>query len=228
MSSSLSHLIGQPLTWVRAGRGFDLTASDGAVIASYPVKSGGGWFAQRYNTSEARISDGTGKLFLNREGEDIVISGDEQGPLLARYRKSHWLEFPDRRVFFWEQPGFFRDNIWKDPSRWGAMVWRDPSVKQFEIVPPEQIEELRAHWRTLANGREHIPGTLGQEPPAAYVRVSDGSIKYRVAIFPPAAELRDPELSMLLVLGFYNLRQRNREHSAELARLAGDARGIAH
>jgi hypothetical protein len=186
--TSMSDFAGQPLTWVKRLKGWDLMASENSVIATFPVETSGrfavGMKGKRYKKAKAIIPDGTGALFLNEEGQDIAIYTVEQGPRLATYSEP-WLEFPDGRKFNWSRAGFF-DSLGhlnyalKHRSYYGAGAWQD--------------------------AKGDIP----------YVVIRDAWSKHRVDIYQAAAELRDPELSLLLVLGLYNIFIENRQGMYEM------------
>lgn len=170
MTSSLSYLVGQPLTWVPAAAfkaRYDLIAPDNTTLATLDMSS---W------TSKAHALVPEGTLFLHKEGWSglkVAISAVEQGPLLATYQRkwtgtSGQLLFPDGREFRWGKVNF-----------WGTQkAWTDPT------------------------------GTT------AYVQFSVGgfSRKSSVVIYPQAAEI--PELSLLLVLGLYNILIERRDAAA--------------
>lgn len=185
--TSMSNFVGEPLIWVRRRRPWDLIASDNSAdnsaIASFPVETSGsslgiGLAGKRWKKAKAIIPDGTGTLYLNEDGQNIVIYSAEQGPRLATYRDP-WLVFPDERRFNWSRAGYL-DSLrhlryaLKHPEYYGAGVWTD--------------------------AENH-----------AYVVILDGARNHRAEIWPAAAELRDPEVSLLLVLGLYNIFIENRQ-----------------
>ena len=170
MTSSLSYLVGQPLTWVPTAAfkaRYDLIAPDNTTLATLDMSS---W------TSKANALVPEGTLFLHKEGWSglkVAISAVEQGPLLATYQRkwtgtSGQLLFPDGREFRWG-----KDNFWGTQK-----AWTDPT------------------------------GTT------TYVQFSVGgfSRKSSVVIYPQAAEI--PELSLLLVLGLYNILIERRDAAA--------------
>jgi hypothetical protein len=180
MTSSLSDLVGQPLTWVLAKRGFTLIAPDNSAIAT--LESSG----PHLKKAKALVPSGTlfpdGTIFLRQEEDRegirpvvfVVISAVEQGPPLASYKRDWpWhtgkLSFPDERGCRW-------DNVTLGGRK---KVWRD--------TPPG---------------------------PTTYVQFSGGFGKYHVEINPLAAEI--PELSLLLVLGLYNILVENLDSVKEL------------
>lgn len=185
--TSMSDFAGQPLTWVRRRKVWDLIASENSVIATFPVETSGGFglgvAGKRFKKAKAIVPDGTGTLFLNEEGRDVAVYTVEQGPRLATYREP-WLEFPDGRKFSWCRAGFF-DSLkhlsyaLKHLSYYGAGAWAD--------------------------AKGDIP----------YVVIRDGMSNHRVDIYQATAELRDPELSLLLVLGLYNIFVENRQNMFE-------------
>lgn len=170
MTSSLSYLVGQTLTWVPTAAlkaRYDLITSDNTTLATLDMSS---WTSK----ANARVPEGT--LFLHKEGWSglkVAIYSVEQGPLLATYQRkwtgtSGQLLFPDGREFRWGKVNF-----------WGTQkAWTNPAGK------------------------------------TAYVQLSVGgfSRKSSVIIRPQAAEI--PELSLLLVLGLYNILIERRDAAA--------------
>lgn len=161
MTTSLSYLVGQTLTWVPTTAfkaRYELIAPDHTTLATLDMSN---W------TSKATALVPEGTLFMHREdwsGLKVAIHSVEQGPLIATYQRkwtgtSGQLAFPDGREFKWGNVNF-----------WGTQkAWTDPT------------------------------GTT------TYVQFSSGgfSRKSSVEIYPQAAEI--PELSLLLVLGLYNI-----------------------
>lgn len=175
--ASMSDFAGQSLTWVRHHKYWDLTASDNSFIARFPVELKGayGYAGKRSKKATAIVPDGTGKLFLNEEGQQydrhLAIYADEEGPCLATYRyDSGWLAFSDGRRLQWNRRNF-----------WGAL------------------------WHLWHFGEMHYWSGGWVEPGlGAYVEILEGRSK-RVIISPRADEIGDPELSILVVLGLYNM-----------------------
>jgi hypothetical protein len=162
MTSSLSYLVGETLTWVPTTAfkaRYDLIAPDNTTIATLDMSS---W------TSKANALVPEGTLFMRKEGWSglkIAIYSGEQGPLIATYQRkwttgaSGQLVFPDGRQFRWSKVNF-----------WGTQkAWTDPTND------------------------------------TTYAQFSAGSFSRRstVVIYPQAAELS--EISLLLVLGLYNI-----------------------
>lgn len=169
MTSSLSYLVGQTLTWVPIAAlkaRYDLIAPDNTPLATLDMSS---W------TSKANALVPEGTLFMHKEGWSglkVAISSVEQGPLIATYQRkwtgtSGQLLFPDGREFRGKVNFCGTQKAWTDPT-----------------------------------------GTT------AYVQLSVGgfSRKSSVIIYPQAAEI--PELSLLLVLGLYNILIERRDAAA--------------
>jgi hypothetical protein len=170
MTSSLSSLVGQTLTWVPTAAlkaRYDLITPENTTLATLDMSS---W------TSKANALVPEGTIFMHKEswsGLKVAIYSVEQGPLLATYQRkwtgtSGQLVFPDGREFRWGKITF-----------WGTQkAWTDPTGK------------------------------------TAYVQFSAGGFlrKSTVVIHPQAAEI--PELSLLLVLGLYNMLIERRDAAA--------------
>jgi hypothetical protein len=161
MTSSLSVLVGQSLTWTPTAtfkERYDLIAPDKTTLATLDMNS---WTSK----ANARVPEGT--LFIHKEGWSglkVAVYAVEQGPLIATYQ-CKWtgtrgqLSFPDGREFTWSKINF-----------WGTQkAWTDAASN------------------------------------TPYVQLSTGSFsrKSTAVIHPQAAEI--PELSLLLVLGLYNI-----------------------
>ena len=170
MASSLSYLIGQPLTWIPTATfkaRYNLIAPDNTTLATLDMSN---W------TSKAHASVPEGTLFIQKEswtGRKVAIALGEQGPQIATYQrtwtgKNGQLVFPDGRAFHWGKVNF-----------WGTQkAWTDPTSN------------------------------------LTYVQFSAGSFsrKSNVDIRPQATEI--PELSLLLVLGLYNILIERRDSAA--------------
>ena len=155
MTSSLSDLVGQPLTWFQIGSlktCYKLYAPDKSVIATYPTERSGGWFGERWKEAKALVPDGTGTLFLYREDKGVVaISAVEQGPRLATF-DGRALEFPDGRGWLiWDhiKRGWLEHDqrVWRDRTetttyvRFSQEGWT--RTVHVEIYPPAaEIPEL--------------------------------------------------------------------------------------
>jgi hypothetical protein len=194
--TSMSDFAGQSLTWVSRGAVWQLITPDNSVIATFPLETSGshvGIAGIRYKKAKALIPDGTGALFLNGDGPhatplNVAIYSVEQGPRLATYIKP-WLMFADGRTFLWDRVllisallNLRRDGL-KALKRGGAGDW------------------------TLV---KKIAGT-NDTTRITYVGIRDGMYHHHVDISPRAAEVGDPELSLLLVLGLYNIDVENTE-----------------
>lgn len=170
MTSSLSYLVGQALTWVPTATfkaRYELIAPDSTTLATLDMSN---WSSK----ANAIVPEGT--LFMHKEGWSglkITIYTVEQGPLIATYQRK-WngtrgqLLFSDGREFIWSKANF-----------WGTQkAWTDPT------------------------------GNI------AYVQFSAGgfSRKSTVVINTQATEV--PELSLLLVLGLYNILIERRDAAA--------------
>ncbi len=170
MTSSLSYLIGQELTWVPTAAfkaRYDLITPDNRPLATLDMSN---W------TSKANAYVPEGTLFMHKEswsGLKIAISLGEQGPLIANYQRkwtgtSGQLLFPDGREFKWGKVNF-----------WGT----------------------QKAWTDLTNT-------------TVYMQFSKrGFSRKSTVVINPAAEAI-PELSLLLVLGLYNIIVEERDAAA--------------
>ncbi len=170
MTSSLSYLVGQELTWTPTAAfkaRYDLVAPDSTILATLDMSN---W------TSKAHATAPEGTLFMRKEnwsGLKVGIYAVEQGPLIATYQRK-WtgtrgqLTFPDGRSFGWNKINFWgTQKAWTDLT--GNIVYVQFSVKSFS-------------------------------------RAS------KVLIHPQAAGIA--ELSLLAVLGLYNIVVEKRDAAA--------------
>jgi hypothetical protein len=176
MTSSLSYLVGQTLTWVPTATfksSYSLMAPNNTTLATLDMSN---W------SSKAHASVPEGTLFMNKEGWTglkIAIYTAEQGPLVATYQRK-WssakgqISFPDGRTFNWDKV-----NFWGTQKAWVDSTSKTPYV-QFTV-------------RSFSR----------QSP---------------VVIHPQAAVI--PELSLLLVLGLYNIHIENQESVSSSATIA--------
>jgi hypothetical protein len=217
MTSSPSYLIGKLYTWVPTSvlERYELIAPNNSAIATFPLDTSGGWFGHRRKKAKALVPSGTlfpdGAIFLCREGEDITISAVEQGPRLATY-KCEWsqLVFPDKRVFWWGQPNF-----------WATEKLPD-QVKAYNNLNCTGVNRFLHVTRAYLTQK----AWTDQTGTTVYVQFSDWTRKSDVVIYPPAAEI--PELSILLVLGLDNILFGRREGTIERGNLAGTVFGLHH
>jgi hypothetical protein len=119
MSSSLSSLVGQSLTWVPTAAfkaRYDLITPDNTILATLDMSN---W------TSRANALVPEGTLFMHKEGWTglkVAIYSVEQGPILATYQRkwsgtSGQLLFPDGREFRWGKVNFWgTQKAWTDPT----------------------------------------------------------------------------------------------------------------
>src|SRR6266700_831701 len=119
MTSPLSYLVGQPLTWVPTAAfqsRYDLVAPDGSVLATLEMSN---W------TYKAHASVPEGRIFLKQEGwsgRKVVLSLGENGPLLATIQRpwrgpSGQLVFENGRTFRWTKLNFWgTQKAWTDPT----------------------------------------------------------------------------------------------------------------
>jgi hypothetical protein len=176
--TSMSDFAGQSLIWVRGAPGWNLIAPDNSVIATFPVERKGwavGVAGRRWKKAKAIVPDGTGALFLNEEGQ-------RPNWHIAIYADEQGLP-----LAIYEEPWL----VFPDGRRliWGRIDFFSALV------------ELR-RYGTMSYGGGGWADPTG---PTTYVEFRDGMRKKRVIIYPRAAEIRDPELSLLVVLGLYNM-----------------------
>lgn len=119
MTSSLSYLVGQQLTWVPTATfkaRFNLVAPDNTTLGTLDMSS---WTSK----ATALVPDGT--LFMQKEGwssRKIAIYAAEGGPLVATYLRkwsgtSGQLSFFDGRAFKWSRINFWgTQKAWTDPT----------------------------------------------------------------------------------------------------------------
>lgn len=197
--ASMNDFAGQSLNWIQGSNVWELIASDGSAIARFPLeierdpfwKSPIGFGGIRYKKAKALIPDGTGTLFLNQEKKevrDIYIYAVEQGPRLATYSYR-----PDVIGV-----GFLRFNDGRT-FQWGR-------VDFFSGI----IDLWRHRVKRWGNG-----GWMDDKSNASYVEICDGMSQHRVNISPLAADMREPELSLLVVLGLYNIDFENTQRTLE-------------
>ncbi len=186
MTYSLSDLVGQPLTWVPTKGGFELIAPDNSAIATLEVSG-------RPNL----------KTWL-KKAKALVPSGTL---------------FPDGTLFLDQEEG--REGIRPVVYVVISTVEQGPPLAIYKRDWPWYVGELRfpdgrgCRWDNVTwGGRKKVwkdkpPGTT------AYVQFEVvGFWKSHVDIYPPAAEV--PELSLLLVLGHYNILVENLDSVKEL------------
>jgi hypothetical protein len=197
--TSMSDFAGQSLTWVKrrghnpGGYCFDLRAADNSVIATFPLEALGrnvGIAGIRFKKAKAVVflpdgkgGTGIGTLLLNEEDGDIVIYIGTQGHV------------PD---------GDFRGE-----SR--LAIYKESSV----------MTQSRLEFHDGTTFRWDRWGTSGKakwvdEAGTAHVVIHDGDGTFHlfegdflVDLLPSTAKMSDQALSLLLVLGVYNMNIEN-------------------
>jgi hypothetical protein len=197
--TSMRDFAGQSLNWVQNRTVWELITSDNSIIATFPLETEREPFLKapmyfggiRYKKAKAVIPDGTGALFLRQEekGGSIDIYEAEQGSRLAVY------EF---------RPDVIGVGFLKFPDgrrlQWGR-------VDAFSAL----IDLKRHHVWRRGNG-----GWMDDKSNASYVEIFNGTLgMHQVNISPTAVKMRDPELSLLLVLGLYNIDFENTQQAFE-------------
>lgn len=180
--TSMSDFVGQPLIWVRRGRPWHLITSDNSVIASFPVETSGS-------------SLGIG-LAGKRWKKAKAIIPDGTGTLL--------LNEDGRDVAIYSAEQGPRLATYREP--W--LVF--PDERKFTWGRASYSDALRHLSYALKHLSYLYAGAWADAENRAYVVIRDGRER-RVEICPAAAELRDPEVSLLLVLGLYNMFIENRQ-----------------
>jgi hypothetical protein len=199
--TSMSDFAGQSLTWVKrrghnpGGYCFDLRASDNSVIATFPLEALGrnvGIAGIRFKKAKAivRLPDGTGRigigtLLLNEEDGDIVIYIGAQGPV----PNGDFRSTPTSRLATYKESSVmtqsrleFHDGTTFRWDRWGMSG--------------------EAKWVDEA-GTAHV-----------VIHDGDGTFHlfegdFLVDLLPSTAKMGDQALSLLLVLGVYNMNIEN-------------------
>jgi hypothetical protein len=196
--TSMSDFAGKSLMWVRR-RGynpgnycFDLRAPDNSVVATFPLEAVGrnvGIAGIRFHEAKALVClpDGTGRtgigiLLLNEQNGDIVIHIGAQGPVPdGDFRGESRLAIYKESTFTQSRLEFHDGTTFRW-DRWGKSgdaKWVDEAGTAHVIV-------------------HDGPGTF---------HLVDGD--FRVDILPSAARMSDQALSLLLVLGVYNMNIEN-------------------
>ncbi len=205
MTPSLSDLVGQELTWVRPKAfqlRYNLIAPDNSVIATFPVEMSG-WLYGRHRL-KALVPSGKlfpdGTLFLDNEEERE--GRFPWSPKIVYVAISAVEQGPPLAIY-------------KRYKTWHTGQLRFPDRREYSW-------DNVTFWGKKKVWKDSPPGTT------AYVQISADSIielKFGVVIYPQAAEI--PELSLLPVLGLYNILIEDREGMKELGGIAGDAAGLA-
>jgi hypothetical protein len=90
-----------------------------------------------------------------------------------------------------------------------------PDERKFNWGRAGYSDSLRHLSYALKHLSYYGAGVWADAENHAYVVIRDGSRDHRAEICPAAAELRDPEVSLLLVLGLYNMFIENRKSNFE-------------
>lgn len=210
-----SHFAGQSLIWVKrrghnpGGYCYDLRAPDNSVVATFPLEAIGrfvGIAGIRFKKAKAIVCfpDGTGRtgigtLLLNEEDGDIVISIGDQGHV------------PNRDFHGGPRLAVYKESSVIGKSR---LEFHDGTTFRWD----RWGKSGEAKWVDKA-------GT-------AHVVIHDGDGKFhffegdfRVDILPTAAKMADQALSLLLVLGIYNM---NIENSTRYLESSDFTKGIQY
>ncbi|GCE14490.1 hypothetical protein [Tengunoibacter tsumagoiensis] len=173
MTSSLSYLVGQTLTWTPTAilkTRYDLIGPEAVPLASLDMSN---WSSK----ANATVPEGT--LFIKKEGwsgKKIAIYAMERGPLIATYQRT-WtgtsgnLVFSNGRTFRWRKSNF-----------WGTQkAWTDAAGN------------------------------------TSYVQFSAHSFSRKIEVIFDSQAGQIQELSLLLVLGLYNIVVERRDAAAASA-----------
>jgi len=195
----MNDFAGQSLTWVKrrghnpGGYCFDLRAPDNSVLATFPLEAMGrnvGVAGIRFQKAKAIVClpDGTGRtgigtLLLNEEKGNIVIYLGDQGPVPNRdFRGGARLAVYKESAVINRSRLEFHDGTTFRWDRWG--------------------KSGQAKW-VDEGGTAHV-----------VIHDGDGSFHlfegdFLVDIMPSAAKMGDQALSLLLILGVYNMNIEN-------------------
>jgi len=200
LMTSMSDFAGQSLIWVKrrgynpGGYCFDLRAADNSVIATFPLEALGrnvGIAGIRFHEAKAVVflpdgkgGTGIGTLLLNEEDGDIVIYIGTQGRV------------PDGDFRGESRLAIYKESLGFTQSR---LEFHDGTTFRWDRWPGKSG---KSKWVDEA-GTAHV-----------VIHDGDGTFHFfegdfRVDILPSAAKMSDQLLSLLLVLGVYNMNIEN-------------------
>jgi hypothetical protein len=198
MMISMSKFVGHPLTWIsrRGGRYFDLTASDNSVIPVNSVIAQFPWQATGHYVGFGGRRWDKAKALIP-DGTGLLYLNEEDGNIV---------------IYRGEQP--------TGEQGLRLATYQEHPLKESWLEFPDERRFTWDRWGEKGRG-----SWVDKTSTTTYVVIHDGYRERRVDIQPPAAEMRDSELSLLLVLGIYNMDTENYKNFQE-GTLVNDAAGI--